>query len=231
LPKRFSVAANSHPANVKWFVMISAAIFVVGVVSWITVFVSDNQSEMAALEEQHPVATAPASPTPLATNQPDMATTAGGDVEQSVAGGNDSGQTKSAAVSQSKANQPAPKRITVPLPLKKLERSDPGVVAVLGEEQLAVPADAPKDNIVVRFTADSWVEIRDATGNRLIRSLGVAGATKEVEGNAPFQVLIGYGPGVELTYNGEPFDFSKYQGKQEVARFTLNSSDNKTNNQ
>jgi cytoskeleton protein RodZ len=230
LPKRFSVAANSHPANVKWFVMISAAIFFVGVVSWITVFVSDGESEMAALEEQHPVATAPVLITPPATNQPDTATTIGGDVEQSVAGGNDTGQTKSAVVSESKASQPAPKRITVPLPLKKLERSDPGVVAVLGEEELAVQADVPKENIAVRFTADSWVEIRDATGKRLIRSLGVAGATKEVEGIAPFQVLIGYGPGVELSYNGETFDFSKYQGKQEVARFTLNPPDN-TNNE
>jgi hypothetical protein len=107
------------------------------------------------------------------------------------------------------------------LELKKLERSDPGVVTTLDEQGLSTYANLPKENIEVRFTADSWVEVRDATGRRLIRSLGLAGATKEVKGVAPFQVLIGYGPGVELDYNGEPFDFSKYQGRQEVARFTL----------
>jgi hypothetical protein len=37
-------------------------------------------------------------------------------------------------------------------------------------------------------------------------------------------VLIGYGPGVELTYNGKPYDFSQHQGKQEVARFTIKPS-------
>ncbi len=236
LPKRFSVAANSHPANVKWFVTISAAIFVVGVVSWITVFVSDGESDMAALEEQQVVTTVssePAStlPSSSSADQPDTTEPAGSDAAQSVSSKSDTGQTKSAAESESKTSEPEPKRITVPLQLKKLERSDPGVVAVMGEEALTAMDNLPKENIAVRFTADSWVDIRDATGKRLIRSLGVAGVTKEVEGVAPFQVLIGYGPGVELSYNGEPFDFSKYQGKQEVARFTLNSTDHTTTNE
>lgn len=233
LPKRFSVAANSHPANVKWFVMISAAFFVVGVVSWITVFVGKNESEIAALEEKPIITTLPGTPiqTPEASgDQPDSTASVVSDVTQSVVSPSDSGSSKSAASSENKADKPQPKRITVPLQLKKLERSDPGVVAVMGEEELTSLANVPKDNIAVRFTADSWVDIRDATGKRLIRSLGVAGATKKVEGVAPFQVLIGYGPGVELTYNGEPFDFSKYQGKQEVARFTLNPTDNEQKN-
>ncbi|KPJ90276.1 MAG: hypothetical protein AMJ53_14105, partial [Gammaproteobacteria bacterium SG8_11] len=136
-------------------------------------------------------------------------------------------QTTASTAVESKVDEPQPKRITVPLPLRKLERSDPGVVVVLGEEELTSMSNLPKENIEVRFTADSWVDIRDATGKRLIRSLGVAGATKEVQGVAPFQVLIGYGPGVELTYNGEPYDFSKHQGKQEVARFTLNPDNEK----
>ncbi|WP_455212718.1 RodZ domain-containing protein [Kaarinaea lacus] len=239
LPKRFSVAANSHPANVKWFVMISAAIFVVGVVSWITVFVEDGETEMAALEGQPVVTTLPSAPTsspaPLVDEQESTASTSiasGSDSSraQSVVGSSDATQSKLPTASERKINEAQPKRITVPLPLKKLERSDPGVVAVLGEEELTSLANLPKENIAVRFTADSWVDIRDATGKRLIRSLGVAGATKEVEGVAPFQVLIGYGPGVELTYNGERYDFSKFQGKQEVARFTLNPTDNKPTN-
>jgi cytoskeleton protein RodZ len=224
LPKRFSVAANSHPANVKWFVMISAAIFVVGVVSWITVFVSDSKTEMAALEEQVAPTTAIAlnSVTPAPADQNVGETP----VTPSVASPGSPDQSESTPAIESKAQEPEPKRITVQLPLRKLERSDPGVVAVLGEEERMALANVPKENIAVRFTADSWVDIRDATGKRLLRSLGVAGATKEVQGVAPFEVLIGYGPGVELTYNGEPFDFSKFQGKQEVARFTLDPTVN-----
>jgi len=225
LPKRFSVAANSHPANVKWFVMISAAIFVVGVVSWITIFVGDSEPEMAAIDTNI-VATLPMEPAaPLPS--PSTETEAESPVVQSSDSGSGFEQTTASTAVESKVDEPQPKRITVPLPLRKLERSDPGVVVVLGEEELTSMSNLPKENIEVRFTADSWVDIRDATGKRLIRSLGVAGATKEVQGVAPFQVLIGYGPGVELTYNGEPYDFSKHQGKQEVARFTLNPDNEK----
>lgn len=75
-------------------------------------------------------------------------------------------------------------------------------------------------SLAVKFSSESWVDIRDATGKRLVRSVGKAGATKEVSGIAPFQVLIGYGPGVAIEYNGESVDFSGHQVKS-VARFTL----------
>jgi cytoskeleton protein RodZ len=205
LPKRFSVAAHSHPAKVKWFVTASLAIFVVGAVSWMAVFLKGSGPQVAALNEPQNIAL----PAPLpaeTTDQPHGAAAAGD--------------------GQLQADIEPPKRITVPLqlaPLDKKERADPGVVAALGDEQVATKERL--ENIAMHFNADSWVEIRDATGKRLIRSLGVAGATKEVKGVAPFQVLIGYGPGVELTYNGEPYDFSQHQGKQQVARFTLNPSE------
>jgi cytoskeleton protein RodZ len=224
LPKHFRIAANSHPASVKRFVMLSTAIFVMGVVSWIVVFTGEDEAEIASLDES-PMVSAPAQavPTPTSVEPQEITTTA---VSPSPA---TSAEPKlKQPESQSVQTQP-PERITVPLELKKLERGDPGVVTALDEQGLSTYADLPKENIAVHFTADSWVEVRDATGKRLIRSLGVAGATKEVRGVAPFQVLIGYGPGVELSYNGEPFDFSKYQGRQEVARFTLNSTDEAPN--
>lgn len=75
-------------------------------------------------------------------------------------------------------------------------------------------------NLAVKFSSESWVDIRDATGKRLVRSVGKAGATKEVSGIAPFKVLIGYAPGVAIEYNGELVDYSGQQVKT-VARFTL----------
>ena len=229
LPKHFSIAANSHPASVKRFVMLSMAIFVMGVVSWIVVFTGEDEAEIASLDES-PMVSPPARavPTPTSVVPQEIPTTAvepgaATSAEQNVASKPKQPESQSAQI------QP-PERITVPLELKKLERGDPGVVTALDEQGLSTYADLPKENIAVHFTADSWVEVRDATGKRLIRSLGVAGATKEVRGVAPFQVLIGYGPGVELSYNGEPFDFSKYQGRQEVARFTLNATDEAPNN-
>jgi cytoskeleton protein RodZ len=215
LPRHFRIAANSHPANVKRFAMLSAAILVIGVVSWIVAITGNDEAEIASLDESPMVSTPPGSGAPSqAASQP---------AESQTAVFSQLPQSEQAVKQQAepKAAEAEPERVTIPLELKKLERSDPGVVTTLDEQGLSTYANLPKENIEVRFTADSWVEVRDATGRRLIRSLGLAGATKEVKGVAPFQVLIGYGPGVELDYNGEPFDFSKYQGRQEVARFTL----------
>jgi cytoskeleton protein RodZ len=218
LPKHFKIAANSHPATVKRFAILSAAVLVIGVVSWIVAITGDDEAEIASLDESPLVSTPGGSAAPSqASVEP---------VEAQTAVFSQTPQSEQPAVTEKtepKTAEAKPERITIPLELKKLERSDPGVVTTLDEQGLSTYANLPKENIEVRFNADSWVEVRDATGRRLIRSLGLAGGTKEVEGVAPFQVLIGYGPGVELDYNGEPFDFSKYQGRQEVARFTLES--------
>lgn len=248
LPKRFSLAAGSRSDNVKWFALISVGLLVVGVVSWVAVIVGDNRSEIATMDTVQDIALAPATPlepslrpapSELKSPKPDQAETKSGagradksppSAADKVSKGTPSQITSDAQAVAGKDKEVTPKRITVPLPLHKKERSDPGVVSVLGDEQLG-SVNSSVENIAVRFSAESWIDIRDATGKRLIRSLGVAGDSKEVQGVAPFQVLIGYGPGVELIYNGEPYDFSKYQGKQEVARFTLDPMGNPTNKQ
>ncbi|MFV2056309.1 MAG: DUF4115 domain-containing protein, partial [Thiohalomonadales bacterium] len=75
-------------------------------------------------------------------------------------------------------------------------------------------------DLTLTFTRNSWVDIRDATGKRLIRKLGIAGNSQKIKGVAPFQVLLGYGHGVTIEYNGKAVDFSAFQGNT-VARFTL----------
>ncbi|NOZ51781.1 MAG: helix-turn-helix domain-containing protein [Gammaproteobacteria bacterium] len=95
----------------------------------------------------------------------------------------------------------------------------------LGTQRSALANMSPQtESISLHFAKDSWIDIRDSTGKRLIRRLGLAGASKTVTGMAPFEVLIGYGPGVKIEYNGQPFDFSKFQSKR-VARFTLEGVD------
>jgi len=119
---------------------------------------------------------------------------------------------------------------SVKLAIPNQGRSSIGVAGatINGEEGGAVDSQRlalnnalpPIESISLHFSKNSWIDIRDATGKRLIRRLGLAGASKTVTGEAPFEVLIGYGPGVKMEYNGQPFDFSSFQGKR-VARFTL----------
>lgn len=74
--------------------------------------------------------------------------------------------------------------------------------------------------ITLHYTEDSWVDIRDASGKALVRRLGKAGSSQTVEGVPPFDVLLGFSPGVSMEYNGEPYDLSRF-AKGPVARFVL----------
>ena len=82
-------------------------------------------------------------------------------------------------------------------------------------------------SISLSYSDNSWVDIRDANGKPLIRRLGAAGETNTVKGEAPFEVLLGYSPGVSLEYNGEPYDLSRFH-KRAVARFVLGGNQAKS---
>lgn len=84
-------------------------------------------------------------------------------------------------------------------------------------------ANAPAGRLVVRFAADSWVEIYDSTDKRLYFNLAKGGRTVDVAGVPPLRVLIGYVDGVKIEYNGRPYDFSAHVRKG-VARFELGSN-------
>ena len=78
----------------------------------------------------------------------------------------------------------------------------------------------PIDTVVMQFARDAWVEIYDAKGQRLYYNLARAGKRVEVEGARPMRVLLGYVKGVQVEYNGAPFDFSSYISKG-IARFEM----------
>ena len=75
-------------------------------------------------------------------------------------------------------------------------------------------------SISLHYSADSWIDIRDATGAPLIRRLGKAGGSHTIKGVAPFEVLLGNSSGVSIEYNGKPYDLSSIQTRP-VARFLM----------
>ena len=79
---------------------------------------------------------------------------------------------------------------------------------------------APFDTVVMRFERDAWVEMYDGHGSRLFYSLARAGREIEVNGIRPIRVLLGYVKGVQVEYNGAPFDFSAHVAKG-IARFEM----------
>ncbi len=67
-----------------------------------------------------------------------------------------------------------------------------------------------EDRLLVRFSDDCWVEVRDMDGRDLHGDLHRAGQQLELTGTGPFRLLLGYAHGVEVAYNGETVDVAPH---------------------
>ena len=71
------------------------------------------------------------------------------------------------------------------------------------------------------FSADSWIDVRDASGARLVYALGRAGTTRTLRAEAPLTVFLGYADGVEVRIEGRPWPVPDRVRRGNTARFTL----------
>jgi cytoskeleton protein RodZ len=93
----------------------------------------------------------------------------------------------------------------------------PGVTST---SQTPVYQTTGPDLIVLKLTADSWIEIIDAKNTKVFFDLGRPGDVFNVRGTAPFDVLLGFAQAVSVEFNGKPFNAAPYS-RAGVARFTL----------
>jgi cytoskeleton protein RodZ len=91
-----------------------------------------------------------------------------------------------------------------------VQSTPPAAVAV-------VPA---KNQLALNFVTDSWVEVVDAEEHILTVSLQRAGDKLQLEGQPPFQITLGYGPGVEISYLDQPVHV-EFDPKTFAAEFSL----------
>ena len=74
--------------------------------------------------------------------------------------------------------------------------------------------------LVFHFSSDCWVEVFDAAGGLLHQNLERTGNRLEVRGDAPFRITLGYAPGAQLEYNGDPVVLAPHT-HNDVARLVL----------
>ncbi|WER47130.1 DUF4115 domain-containing protein [Cupriavidus sp. WKF15] len=92
----------------------------------------------------------------------------------------------------------------------------------------AEPASAPapataaaQGELQIKFSADTWYEIRDRSGKVVLGGTAKAGQEVAGGGTAPYKVTIGNVKGVEsMSRNGTPVDL-KAANRNNVARLTL----------
>ena len=104
----------------------------------------------------------------------------------------------------SAAASPALARETSPTPSAAQGASSapaPVAAAAARLDSAAVPG-AGRARLRLSFSADSRVEVHDASGRRTYAGTGLANSVKTISGAAPMRVYLGSGSGVQLEING-----------------------------
>lgn len=91
-------------------------------------------------------------------------------------------------------------------------------VAATDESAASEPASAPQ--LKMSFTADCWLDVKDANGKTLYSGLKKANDELVLEGAEPLKLIIGAPMAVKLEYKGQSFDMSRYNNGR-TARFSL----------
>ena len=96
--------------------------------------------------------------------------------------------------------------------------ADPGISAGTDAPTAPVPG-AGHARLRLSFSADSWVDIHDASGKRTFAGNGLANSVKTISGAAPLRVYLGVGSGVQLEINDRAVAIGPQFFAGDVARF------------
>ena len=78
--------------------------------------------------------------------------------------------------------------------------------------------------LMLQFSEDCWVQVKDAEGKVLLNALMKANTTSALSGPAPFTVTLGNAPAARIALDDRPVDTTVYVPRRgTVSRFTLNT--------
>lgn len=92
-----------------------------------------------------------------------------------------------------------------------------GETDAAGEDDFTLP---PPDELALVFDDNSWVEVEDASGEIIHADLGTSGESYSIYGQAPFRIVVGYAPGVQIAFNGDPVALTPHT-QASVARLVV----------
>ncbi|WP_444936580.1 helix-turn-helix domain-containing protein [Microbulbifer sp. JMSA004] len=72
--------------------------------------------------------------------------------------------------------------------------------------QVAQLDQALKGALRLRFDEDAWVEVKDAQGVILLAGVQAAGSAKSIDGDAPFELMLGNARATHVVYRDETID-------------------------
>jgi cytoskeleton protein RodZ len=156
----------------------------------------------------------PATPEPAVTAAaPEIVAAEPGAVEETAA--------ESAAIEPEVAEGEAdsPPVDEEPAPVAATAEAEEAPSVRLGAPVLVAPTGS--DKLSISINADTWADIKDATGFQMVYHLLRADQSFELTGSAPFSVFLGNGHGAEIKINGEEIDFSRRIRNDNTTRLSI----------
>lgn len=111
------------------------------------------------------------------------------------------------------------------------EQDSPGVVAVADSVKFERTTDGARsfvtvdasgfDQLELSFRDECWVEIADNQFGLIYNDLHQVNDVLTIYGTAPFKVLLGKATGVEMIYNGRPFELEPFISRDRTAKLTV----------
>ncbi len=105
-------------------------------------------------------------------------------------------------------------------PSSALPLSPPTATLVPAEPLAPPPLTAAAAQLRFTASAPSWIEVRDRDNTVVFSQRLAAGNEQSVAGQGPFNVVVGYAPGVRLYSRGQVIDLGPHT-KGDVARLVL----------
>lgn len=93
-------------------------------------------------------------------------------------------------------------------------------VAATSASSATPSANVSGDTLVLRASAESWVQVRDGAGASLLQRKLASGETVSVGGSMPMTVVVGRADATEVFVRGKPFDLGAVS-RENVARFEV----------
>lgn len=124
------------------------------------------------------------------------------------------------------APEPITEQITADTAAAEERVADAGTAdtAMLSVTEPVVVETEMFDVLEMRFRENCWVNVVDATDNRVAYGTKQAGYIMQLKGTAPFEVTLGNPSVVDISFNQHLFDMSAFPGGR-VAKFTIPESE------
>ena len=92
---------------------------------------------------------------------------------------------------------------------------------LVGEKNYILVDAGGLEELSLTFSEECWVEVSDSLHGSVYYDLNNEHDVLTVYGSSPFEVLLGKAGGVQMLYNGVPFDLEPYIGPDKTAKVRI----------